>query len=94
MTQIEPHRFQPSPPPEDLFGPTQVLSALQVFLQHMPNNEGAPAYRELTCCLIEMADLKNFEESTGLCAFYPAFIKDILNTWDMQNRVITQVGKH
>jgi hypothetical protein len=49
-------KVHPSIPPEDLLEPTQAPKAFPVFVQHMPGNDGIPAYNELTWQPIEMLE--------------------------------------
>jgi hypothetical protein len=63
IVQVQWSSLQPSTPPEDLLGPTQVASAFPIFVHHIPANDGGTAYNELAsgktaicyclcCCLI------------------------------------------
>ena len=47
MAQVYQVNVQLSAIPENLLGPTQAPSAFPVFVQHMPANDGGPAYIEL-----------------------------------------------
>lgn len=52
----------PNKSPVDLLGPIQTASVLPVFLQHMPANDGIPAYHELIQQPIEILDLKHLKQ--------------------------------
>lgn len=82
-------RVQPSAPPEDWSGATQAASAFPIFVQHMPANDGAHAYNELTWRPTEM----HFKEAVVLYELLSPFIKEMLSTWATQHRVIPQDWK-
>ena len=60
VAQVQEVNVHLSAPPEDLRGPTQASSAFPVFVQHVPANDGIPAYNELIWQPKEMLDLKAF----------------------------------
>ena len=59
----------------------------------MPANNGDHAYNELTCCPIEMLDLKHFKGAFVLCGSNSPFVKEMLSNWATQHRVIPQEWK-
>ena len=88
MGQGQLDSVQPNAPPEDLLGAAQGPSDFPVFVQHMPGNDGIPAYNELNWHLVEMLDLKHFKETVELYGLYSPFDQEMANTWAMQNRLI------
>lgn len=64
-----------------------------VFVHHKPANDGGPAYNELAWHSTEMLDLKHFKEAMVLYSLHSPLLKEMLNTWAMQNRVIPQDWK-
>jgi hypothetical protein len=57
----------------------------------MPANNGDHAYNELTCCPIEMLDLKHFKGAFVLCGSNSPFVKEMLSNWAMQHKIIPRV---
>jgi hypothetical protein len=57
-------------------------------VQHKPTNDAGSAYNELTWHPTEMLELKHFKEAMVLYSLHSPLLKEMLNTWAMQNRVI------
>lgn len=93
MIQVQPDRIQQNAPPKDMLGLTQASSFFPVFVHHMPANDGAPAYNELSWHPVEIVDLKHFKETVLLYGLYSPFAKEMLNTWARQNRINPQIRK-
>ena len=56
----------------------------------MPANNSGHAYNELIWHPIKMLDLKHLKEAIMLYGLHSPFVKEILNNWAMQHRVIPQ----
>lgn len=85
----KPHRYNrlkgsPSASPENFLRSTQPPSAFPVFVQHMPANNGGQDY---------LSDLKHFKEAVVLHGLHSFFVKEMLNNWAVQHRVIPQGWK-
>lgn len=62
-------------------------------MQYMPANGDDHAYNKLTWHPIEMLDQKHFKQSMALYGLHSPCIKEMVNNWVTQPRVIPQDWK-
>ena len=88
--------LEPTMPPEWEEQQPEVmrsLSAFQVVIKYMPDNGMEQGYDKTGWHPTEMIDLRCFSEAVTSYRIHSLYVKQILNNWATQNRIIPQDWK-
>lgn len=86
---LERVNFEPTAPSEEGWpGITRSSLVFPVIVQQVPSNGADHDYSEITWCAIEMIDQRCFKEAMVSYEINSSYVKQILNNWATQNRII------
>ena len=74
-------------------GVSRSPSAFTVVIHHMPANSVEQSYDEVGSHPIKMINIRHFKEAIISYEMHSPYVKQILNNWATQNRIIPQDWK-